>query len=301
MLILTCLTYIKKDSLQPFEQTQLAVGSVSILNNREVKIVNTGIVFQVGDDIACIHGLDEVMAGELVEFEQGTIGIVLNLIQYCWCYINRGHFVKATGRIAQIPVSKGYLGRVINALAKPIDGGGEISASESRLIESPTPDIISRRSIYEPLQTRLIAIDSMIPIGCGQRELIIGGRGAGKTAVATDTILNQQGQKLLVKKHLLWRRYRNGLAKPLRARAIAKVSLHRAVVTTYGTQRRPPIKLRARNVSRQFQISSLGIGSRKEGMNPHSYKQGKKEAFVQASDPGEVTQGAKSSLLLEAS
>ncbi|KAL2243510.1 UNVERIFIED_CONTAM: ATP synthase subunit alpha, chloroplastic [Sesamum indicum] len=130
--------------------------------NREVKIVNTGTVLQVGDGIARIHGLDEVMAGELVEFEE------------------EGSSVKATGRIAQIPVSEAYLGRVINALAKPIDGRGEISASESRLIESPAPGIISRRSVYEPLQTGLIAIDSMIPIGRGQRELIIGDRQTGK-------------------------------------------------------------------------------------------------------------------------
>jgi F-type H+/Na+-transporting ATPase subunit alpha len=107
-------------------------------------------------------------------------------------------FVKATGRIAQIPVSEAYLGRVINALAKPIDGRGEIVASESRLIEYPAPGIISWRSVYEPLQTGLIAIDSMIPIGRGQRELIIGDRQTGKTAVATDTILNQKGFQLLL-------------------------------------------------------------------------------------------------------
>ncbi|KAI5420402.1 hypothetical protein KIW84_044261 [Lathyrus oleraceus] len=130
-----------------------------------------GIVLQVGDGIARIYGLDDVMA--------------------------EGSFVKATGRIAQIPVSEGYLGRVVNALAKPIDGRGEISTSESRLIESPAPGIISRRSVYEPLQTGLIVIDSMIPIGRGQRELIIGDRQVGKTAVATNTILNQQRQSVI--------------------------------------------------------------------------------------------------------
>nr|YP_009436818.1 ATP synthase CF1 alpha subunit [Cyphia schlechteri]ATG27193.1 ATP synthase CF1 alpha subunit [Cyphia schlechteri] len=172
---------------------------------REVKIVNTGTVLQVGDGIARIHGLDDVMAGELVEFEEGTIGIALNLesnnvgivLMGDGLRIQEGSFVKATGRIAQIPVSEAYLGRVINALAKPIDGRGEISSSESRLIESPAPGIISRRSVYEPLQTGLIAIDSMIPIGRGQRELIIGDRQTGKTAVATDTILNQQGQNVI--------------------------------------------------------------------------------------------------------
>nr|YP_009388968.1 ATP synthase CF1 alpha chain [Dendrobium moniliforme]BBM28339.1 ATP synthase CF1 alpha chain [Dendrobium huoshanense]BBM28773.1 ATP synthase CF1 alpha chain [Dendrobium fanjingshanense]BBM29957.1 ATP synthase CF1 alpha chain [Dendrobium wilsonii]BBM31827.1 ATP synthase CF1 alpha chain [Dendrobium xichouense]BAX84159.1 ATP synthase CF1 alpha chain [Dendrobium moniliforme] len=167
--------------------------------NREVKIVNTGTVLQVGDGIARIHGLDEAMAGELIEFEEGTIGIALNLesnnvgvvLMGDGLTIKEGSSVKATGRIAQIPVSEAFLGRVINALAKPIDGRGEISSSESRLIESPAPGIISRRSVYEPLQTGLIAIDSMIPIGRGQRELIIGDRQTGKTAVATDTILNQ--------------------------------------------------------------------------------------------------------------
>ncbi|KAJ0030651.1 hypothetical protein Pint_12353 [Pistacia integerrima] len=155
--------------------------------NREVKIVNIGTVLQVGDGIARIYGLDEVMAGELVEFEEGTIGIALNLesnnvgvvLMGDGLMIQEGSSVKATGKIAQIPVSEAYLGRVINALAKPIDGRGEISASESRLIESPAPGIISRRSVYEPLQTGLIAIDSMIPIGRGQRELIIGDRQTG--------------------------------------------------------------------------------------------------------------------------
>nr|YP_010392152.1 ATP synthase CF1 alpha subunit [Wahlenbergia marginata]UPX07761.1 ATP synthase CF1 alpha subunit [Wahlenbergia marginata] len=173
--------------------------------NREVKIENTGSVLQVGDGIARIHGLDEIMAGELVEFEEGTIGIALNLESHNvgvvlmgeGLRIQEGSSVKATGRIAQIPVSEAYLGRVINALAKPIDGRGEISSSESRLIESPAPGIISRRSVSEPLQTGLIAIDSMIPIGRGQRELIIGDRQTGKTAVATDTILNQQGQNVI--------------------------------------------------------------------------------------------------------
>ncbi|KAL9993432.1 ATP synthase subunit alpha [Helianthus debilis subsp. tardiflorus] len=145
------------------------------------------------------------MAGELVEFQEGTVGIALNLestnvgvvLMGDGLLIQEGSSVKATGKIAQIPVSEAYLGHVINALAKPIDGRGEISSSEYRLIESPAPGIISRRSVYEPLQTGLIAIDSMIPIGSGQRELIIGDRHTGKTAVATDTVLNQQGQNVI--------------------------------------------------------------------------------------------------------
>jgi F-type H+/Na+-transporting ATPase subunit alpha len=173
--------------------------------NQEIKVANIGTVLQVGDGIARIYGLDKVMAGELLEFEDGTVGIALNLesdnvgavLMGSGLTIQEGSPVKATGKIAQIPVSEGYLGRVVNALARPIDGKGDIEASESRLIESPAPGIISRRSVYEPMQTGLIAIDAMIPIGRGQRELIIGDRQTGKTAVATDTILNQQGQNVV--------------------------------------------------------------------------------------------------------
>ncbi|KAI3875901.1 hypothetical protein MKX03_024721 [Papaver bracteatum] len=173
--------------------------------NREVKVVNTGTVLQLGDGIARIHGLDEVMAGELVEFEEGTIGVALNLesnnvgvvLMGDGLMIQEGSSVKETGRIAQILVSEDYLGRVVNALAKPNDGRGEISSSESRLIESPAPGIISRRSEYEPLQTGLISIDSMIPVGRGQRELIIGDMQTGKTTVSMDTVLNQKWQNVV--------------------------------------------------------------------------------------------------------
>jgi F-type H+-transporting ATPase subunit alpha len=152
--------------------------------NQEVKVVNIGTVLQVGDGIARIYGLDKVMAGELVEFEDGTIGIALNLesdnvgavLMGDGLTIQEGSSIKATGKIAQIPVSDAYLGRVVNALAQPIDGKGQIPASAFKLIESSTLGIISRRSVYEPMQTGLIAIDSMIPIGRGQQELIIGDR-----------------------------------------------------------------------------------------------------------------------------
>nr|YP_009424026.1 ATP synthase CF1 subunit alpha [Schizaea elegans]APT65981.1 ATP synthase CF1 subunit alpha [Schizaea elegans] len=171
----------------------------------EAETANTGTVLQVGDGIARIYGLNEVMAGELVESEDGTAGIASNLesdnagavLMGDGLTIQEGSFVKATGKIAQIPVSESFLGRVVNALAQPIDGKGQVLASESRLIESPAPGIVSRRSVYEPMQTGLIAIDSMIPTGRGQRELIIGDRQTGKTAVATDTILNQRGQNVV--------------------------------------------------------------------------------------------------------
>nr|WKT05606.1 CF1 alpha subunit of ATP synthase [Chlorokybus atmophyticus] len=173
--------------------------------SQEVKVVNIGTVLQVGDGIARIYGLAKVMAGELLEFEDGTIGIALNLesnnvgavMMGEGLTIQEGSSVKATGKIAQIPVGEAYVGRVVNALARPIDGKGEIPTSEYRLLESPAPGIISRRSVYEPLQTGLVAIDAMIPIGRGQRELIIGDRQTGKTAVATDTILNQKGQNVI--------------------------------------------------------------------------------------------------------
>nr|QKV46453.1 ATP synthase CF1 alpha subunit [Lemmaphyllum carnosum var. microphyllum] len=171
----------------------------------EVKAVNIGTVPQVGDGIARIHGLNKVMAGESVESEDGTTGIAPNLesdnvgavLTGDGLTIQEGSSVRSTGKIAQIPVSDLFLGRVVDALAQPIDGRGQIPASEFRSIESPAPGIISRRSVYEPLQTGLIAIDSMIPIGRGQRELIIGDRQTGKTAVATDTILNQKGQNVI--------------------------------------------------------------------------------------------------------
>lgn len=173
--------------------------------NQEVKFVNVGTVLQVGDGIARIYGLEKVMAGELVEFEEGTVGIALNLesdnvgvvLMGDGLKLQEGSLVKATGKIAQVPVGESFLGRVVDALARPLDGKGEISSTDTRLIESPAPGIISRRSVYEPLQTGLVAIDSMIPIGRGQRELIIGDRQTGKTAVATDTILNQQGQNVI--------------------------------------------------------------------------------------------------------
>ncbi|KAJ8771909.1 hypothetical protein K2173_027086 [Erythroxylum novogranatense] len=162
------------------------------ISNIILKIVNTGTILQVGDGIAWIYGLDEVMTEELVEFEEGTIGIALNLESN-----NVGVVLMGDSLMIQEGMSEAYLGRVINALAKLIDGRGQISASNSRLIESPAPGIISRRFVYEPLQTGLIAIDSMIPIGRGQQELIIRDRHTGKTVVATDTILNQQGQNVI--------------------------------------------------------------------------------------------------------
>lgn len=172
---------------------------------QELKAVNVGTVFQVGDGITRIYGLDKVMAGELLEFEDGTIGIALNLesknvgavLLGKGITVQEGTLVHATGKIAQIPVGYTFLGRVVNSLACPIDGKGEIHSQETRLIESPAPGIISRHAVHEPLQTGITAIDAMIPIGRGQRELIIGDRQTGKTAITIDTILNQKGKNVI--------------------------------------------------------------------------------------------------------
>jgi F-type H+-transporting ATPase subunit alpha len=171
----------------------------------EVKMVDFGIVFQVGDGIARIYGLERVMSGELLEFEDGTLGIALNLeannvgavLLGDGLKITEGSRVRCTGRIAEIPVGEAYLGRVVNALAQPVDGKGAINSTATRAIESPAPGIVSRRSVYEPLQTGLVSVDAMIPVGRGQRELIIGDRQTGKTAIAVDTILNQKGKGVI--------------------------------------------------------------------------------------------------------
>ncbi len=173
--------------------------------DQQVQVSNVGTVLQVGDGIARIYGLEKAMAGELLEFEDGTIGIALNLEEdnvgavligdgYG---IQEGSTVKASGKIAQIPVGEGLVGRVLDSLARPIDGKGDIATTENRLIESPAPGIIARKSVCEPMQTGITAIDAMIPIGRGQRELIIGDRQTGKTAIAIDTIINQKEEDVI--------------------------------------------------------------------------------------------------------
>ena len=173
--------------------------------DQNVKVSNVGTVLQVGDGIARVYGLDLVMAGELLEFSDSTIGIALNLendnvgavLMGEGREILEGSTVTATGKIAQIQVGDAILGRVVNPLANPIDGKGDIATTESRLIEFMAPGIISRKSVCEPLQTGITAIDSMIPIGRGQRELIIGDRQTGKTSIALDTIINQKGEECI--------------------------------------------------------------------------------------------------------
>lgn len=169
--------------------------------NVDINVDDVGTVLEVGDGIAHIYGLEKAMAGELLELPHGVYGMVLNLeldnvgavLLGDDFLIKEGDQVRRTGRIMQVPVGNSLIGRVVNALGQPIDGKGEIKAEAFRPIEYPAPGIADRQSVHEPLQTGLKAIDSMVPIGRGQRELIIGDRGTGKTAIAIDTILNQKG------------------------------------------------------------------------------------------------------------
>lgn len=173
--------------------------------DQSVQVSNVGTVLQVGDGTARIYGLEQVMAGELLEFEDGTIGIALNLeednvgavLMGNGFGIQEGSTVQATGKIAQVPVGDATIGRVVDALGRAIDGKGDINTSETRLVESPAPGIIARKSVCEPMQTGITAIDAMIPVGRGQRELIIGDRQTGKTSVAVDTIINQNGEDVI--------------------------------------------------------------------------------------------------------
>lgn len=171
----------------------------------ELNVDDVGTVLDVGDGIAHIYGLDKAMAGELLELPHGVYGLVLNLeldnvgavLLGNGSLIKEGDEVRRTGKIMQVPVGEGLIGRVVNSLGQPIDGKGNIKADSYRPVEFPAPGIADRKSVFEPMQTGLKAIDAMVPIGRGQRELIIGDRGTGKTAIALDTILNQKGQDVI--------------------------------------------------------------------------------------------------------
>lgn len=171
----------------------------------EVEINDVGTVIQVGDGIALAHGLENVMAGELLEFSNGVMGMAQNLEENAvgiiilgpYTDIREGDEVKRTGRIMEVPVGDALLGRVVNSLGQPVDGLGPIETTETRPIEYNAPGVMDRKSVHEPLQTGIKAIDSLIPIGRGQRELIIGDRQTGKTAIAIDTIINQKNENMI--------------------------------------------------------------------------------------------------------
>jgi len=168
---------------------------------KEVDVAETGTILSVGDGIARIYGLRNVMASELIEFPRGVMGMALNLEEDnvgCVLFgesvgIKEGDQVRRTKRIVEIPVGEGVLGRVVNAIGEPIDGKGPIESTETRVVDIKAPGIVKRQPVKEPLQTGLKSIDAMTPIGRGQRELIIGDRQTGKTALAIDTIINQKG------------------------------------------------------------------------------------------------------------
>ena len=168
--------------------------------NKNLNVDEVGTVLEVGDGIARIYGLSNVMAGELIEFQNGIKGQVLNLEETSvgvvilgdYISIEEGFTAKRTGEIVSVPVGPELLGRVVNPLGEPIDGKGPILSKKTRPVESPAPGISMRQPVSEPLQTGIMSVDAMIPIGRGQRELIIGDRGTGKTAIAIDTIINQK-------------------------------------------------------------------------------------------------------------
>ena len=187
--------------LKPEEITKIIRSQIKNYENK-IEVSETGVVILVGDGIAKASGLEKCMAGELVEFPDGSYGMAQNLEEDTVSIvilgsdqgIKEGDTVKRTGRVVSVPVGEKLIGRVVNALGEPIDGKGSIEAEAYRAIEMPAPGIIERQHVSRPLQTGIKAIDSMIPIGRGQRELIIGDRQTGKTTIATDTILNQKGK-----------------------------------------------------------------------------------------------------------
>jgi len=190
--------------LRPEEITKIIRSQIKNYENK-LEVSETGIVILVGDGIAKASGLEKCMAGELVEFPNGAYGMAQNLEEETVSIvilgddngIKEGDTVKRTGKVVSVPVGKALIGRVVNALGEPIDGKGPIEAEAFRPIESPATGIIERKPVNVPLQTGIKAIDSMIPIGRGQRELIIGDRQTGKTTIATDTILNQKGKDVI--------------------------------------------------------------------------------------------------------
>ena len=190
--------------LRPEDITKIIRAQIKNYENK-LQTSETGVVILVGDGIAKVTGLDKCMAGELVEFPNGSFGMAQNLEEDTVSVvvlgtdqgIKEGDTVKRTGRVVSVPVGAGLIGRVVNALGEPIDGKGPFDPESYRPIEMPAPGIIERQHVSRPLQTGIKAIDSMIPIGRGQRELIIGDRQTGKTTIATDTILNQKGKNVI--------------------------------------------------------------------------------------------------------
>lgn len=190
--------------LNPEEISSIIRRQIKDYDNR-VELSDTGKIFNVGDNIASIYGLDDVMAGELLEFPGEVYGMALNLEKETVGAVLLGDeegikeddIVKRTGKIVEVPVGDALIGRVVDPLGNPIDGRGSIKTDKTRPIEAEAPGIMDRKSVYQPLQTGIKAIDAMVPIGKGQRELVIGDKQTGKTSILTDTILNQKGKDII--------------------------------------------------------------------------------------------------------
>jgi len=195
--------------LNPSEISELIKSKIRNLDTG-AEVRTQGTVVSLTDGIARVHGLSDAMQGEMIEFPENTFGLALNLerdsvgvvILGDYEHITEGDTAKCTGRILEVPVGPELIGRVVNALGQPIDGKGPITAKATDVIEKVAPGVIWRQSVSQPVQTGLKAIDAMVPIGRGQRELIIGDRQTGKTAVAIDTIINQKGKELFC---ITWR------------------------------------------------------------------------------------------------
>ncbi|MCX7694742.1 MAG: F0F1 ATP synthase subunit alpha [Caloramator sp.] len=191
-------------SIRPDEITRILKRQLEEYENK-FEIEDTGTIVQIGDDIARIYGLNNCMSGELLEFPNGVYGMALNLEESNVGAvlfgnqqgIKEGDVVKRTGKVVEVPVGEALIGRVVNALGEPIDGKGPIKTTKTRPVETAAPGVIERKSVKEPMQTGIKAIDSMVPIGKGQRELIIGDRQTGKTAIAIDAIINQKGKDVI--------------------------------------------------------------------------------------------------------
>lgn len=191
-------------NLKPEEISSIIKNQIKNYENK-IKLTDTGSVLSIGDGIASVYGLENAMSGELLEFPGGIYGMALNLEEEVVgvvilgddINIKEGDVVKRTGRIVEVPVGEALIGRVVNSLGQPIDGKGDIKSDKTRPVESSAPGIMDRKSVFEPLQTGIKSIDSMIPIGRGQRELVIGDRQTGKTSILVDTIINQKDKDVI--------------------------------------------------------------------------------------------------------
>jgi len=211
---------------------------------RQVELAETGTVLSVGDGVAKVYGVDKAMAMELLEFPHGILGMVLNLeednvgvaVLGDVEHIKEGDPVKRTGRIARVPVGDALLGRVVDGVGQPLDGKGPIEAQEFGRIEMVAPGIIARKGVHEPMYTGIKAIDAMTPIGRGQRELIIGDRQIGKTAIGVDAIINQKGQDVICIYVAV------GQKKSTVAQVVSNLEKHGAWITPSWSAPRPPIR-----------------------------------------------------------